>query len=49
MEKRFNVFLDQETHKDIKVTAFLKGENMNDYIVKAIKAQLKKDKEVASK
>ncbi|AGY48277.1 HicB family protein [Bacillus phage Pony] len=43
MTKRFNVFLDENTHKNIKVTAFMKGESMNDYIVKAIMAQLKKD------
>jgi len=36
VEKRFNLFLTEEMHREIKIKATLENKSMNDLIVEAI-------------
>lgn len=44
MEKRFNVFMTENIHTQIKIAATLKSVSMNEFILKAIEDALKKQK-----
>lgn len=44
MDKRFNVFMTDAIHTQIKVAATLNGVSMNEFILKAITDALKKQK-----
>ncbi len=49
MEKRFNLFLTEEMHREIKIKATLENKSMNDLIVEAIKKQMKDEPQTSSK
>jgi len=43
MKKRFNVFMDEDLHSQIKISATLSKKSMNEYILEAIKEKIEKE------
>lgn len=43
-EKRINIWMDEETHRQVKILAALKGTTIQDYIVEAVKNCIEDDK-----
>jgi len=48
-KKHINIAVDEETHKEVKVLAILKGLTINQYVRELIKNGLKKDKKLLEK